>query len=395
MFKPLNRFKAIPQKHTSPWIIYLIVFGLTLHLTPALYINSSFLETIIAERTVGLIYSIASIITIFVLFFLMTKSLKKFGNYKTFIGTMIIEFIALALLAIAPSAPVVIIAFMVHFITTSVAYMSIDIFLEDGAKEESMGGTRGILLSTVAVAFAVGPLISGKILETGMFWLVYVLGMVMLSIVIFVSMMKLRNFKDPEYLKVNKEVILNNVFVHKNIYFAMQTGFMLRFFYAWMIIYSPLLLRGIGFDWSQTGLILAIGLIPFIFLDAPLGIMADKYHSERTLLSIGFIIMSLSCFAIFFAPPILNIFMWSSIIFFGRIGAAFLETASESYLFKNIKSNDLSVLTFFRTIRPVAYVIAPIIASILIPFFGIEGLFLVLGGYLLYGLRYSLAIKRI
>ena len=395
MLRPSKRYKKKPKHNISPWMIYFIVFGLTLHATPALYVNSSFLETIVQQKTVGLIYSLASILTVFVFLLGVTRLLKYIGNYKTFIATLLLEFVALGVLALAPSTPLVIIAFITHFVTTAVAFMSIDIFLEDGAKDESTGGMRGILLSTSSVAFIIGPLVSGKILETGAYWLVYVLGMVILSFVIILSMMKLNKFKDPKYDEVTKDKIVEDVFVHKNVYFAMQVGFMLRFFYAWMVIYSPIFLRGLGFDWSQTGIILAAGLLPFIILEAPLGMLADKYHAERTHMSIGFVIMSISCFIIFFAPQIPNMMMWIGIIFLSRIGAAFLEVSSESYLFKNVKSDDLPVLTFFRTMRPIAYVIAPLIASVVISIFGIETLFLILGVYLIYGLRYSLVMKKI
>jgi hypothetical protein len=98
--------------------------------------------------------------------------------------------------------------------------------------------------------------------------------------------------------------------------------------------------------------------------------------------------------AIYFAPEVKSILLWSSIIFIGRIGASLLEVSSESYLFKNIKSDDLPVLTFFRTIRPISYVLAPIVASILIPTIGLKGLFLVLSLYLIYGLRYSFSMQK-
>jgi MFS family permease len=394
MLKPIKRHHKKPKHKISPWMIYLIVFGLTLHLSPALYINSSFLETVVQEKTVGFIYSLASIITVFVFFFIMTRMLRRFGNYKSFMGVLFLEFISLGFLALAPSATVVILAFIIHFITTSIGFMCVDIFLEDGSKDESTGGMRGVLLSTSSIAFGVGPFVSGIILETGSFWLVYVLGMVILAFVIIASMMKLRDFQDPEYAPVTKKKIVEDVFVHKNVYFAMQVGFILRFFYAWMIIYSPIFLRGLGFDWNETGLILAIGLIPFIILEAPLGVLADKYHSEKTQMAFGFIIMSLSSMAIYFAPEVKSILLWSSIIFIGRIGASLLEVSSESYLFKNIKSDDLPVLTFFRTIRPISYVLAPIVASILIPTIGLKGLFLVLSLYLIYGLRYSFSMQK-
>lgn len=395
MFKPAKRYRKDPKHPIKHWVIYTIVFFLTLHLTPALYMNSSFLETIVSEEKVGLIYSLASILTVFVFLFVITKLLNKIGNYKTFMSMLFLEFGALLALSFSSNMWIIILAFVVHFITTAVMYMCVDIFLEDGSEDESTGGIRGVLLTTGSIAFMLGPLISGKILGTGSFWVIYVFGLIILSLVIIMSMMKLGSFKDPKYEKVTKERMVNDVFVHKNVYFAMQVGFILRFFFAWMVIYSPIFLREIGFNWTETGLILGIGLIPFIILETPIGKLADKYHAERSQMTTGFIIMSLACFAIFFAPEVKSVLLWSAIIFVSRIGASFLEVSSESYLFKNIKSDDLPVITFFRTIRPIAYVISPIIASVLIPFVGTKGLFLVLAVYLLYGLRYSLVMKKL
>jgi hypothetical protein len=50
-------------------------------------------------------------------------------------------------------------------------------------------------------------------------------------------------------------------------------------------------------------------------------------------------------------------------------------------------------MSFYRTVRPIAYVIAPIAASLLFVALDLKGLFVILGILMLYGIRHSLALE--
>ncbi len=80
-------------------------------------------------------------------------------------------------------------------------------------------------------------------------------------------------------------------------------------------------------------------------------------------------------------------------LFITRIGAAMIEVMNETYFFKKIDGHSSSVLSFFRITRPIAYVVAPLIASITLYFVSFKYSFIVLAVIVLCGLKYSLALK--
>ena len=104
-----------------------------------------------------------------------------------------------------------------------------------------------------------------------------------------------------------------------------------------MVIYTPIYLHEyIGFGWDKIGIIFSIMLLPFVILDFPLGKLSDKI-GEKKMLMAGFLIMTSSVLAIpLMTEPLL--WLWAVILFMTRVGAATIESLSESYFFKVIKN---------------------------------------------------------
>lgn len=380
------------EKVITPITVYALVFLFTLHLTPAIYINSSFLETFVSNSTVGLIYTIASAITA-LMFFVTRPILNKVGNKKFFIVALALELVALITLALAPSKELVIGAFIVSFTTTALCFFNLDIFLESISKDSETGSIRGIYLTSLNSAFIIGPLISGFLIKGDAFNRIYILGAILLLPVLYMTIHYLKPFKDPKYtrpefwktsLKIWKNINLHNIF---------SCAFLMRFFFSWMVIYTPIYLHQvIGFDLSTTSLIISIGLLPFVLLEGILGKLADTKFGEKEILSIGFVITSLATLSIsFISTP--NVAVWMGILFMTRVGASMIEVMTETYLFKKIDAKDINTMSIYRTVRPIAYVVGPLTAAILLQFIGFKFIFVVLALVLISGLRYSLRIK--
>ena len=203
----------------------------------------------------------------------------------------------------------------------------------------------------------------------------------------------LHDFKDPKYTKVpilkTIKVFIKNKSLSK-IYFI---NLLLKFFFAWMVIYTPLYLHDyLGFDWKQLGLIFTIMLIPFVLLDYPLGRLSDKI-GEKKLLIAGFATTIIFTLMIPFVE-MKEVWIWAIILFGTRTGAATLEVMAESYFFKEITDRNSDEISFFRNTYPLSFVIAPIIAIpvlLLTPSF--EYIFFVLGAIMLSGLFITLRLK--
>jgi MFS family permease len=167
----------------------------------------------------------------------------------------------------------------------------------------------------------------------------------------------------------------------------------LRIFYAGMVVYTPIYLHEyIGFAWSEIGVMFTIMLLPFVLLEYPLGKMADSRFGEKEILSAGFICMALFT-AILSFVSLPSLILWTALLFMTRIGASAVEIMSETYFFKKIDWGDSNLLSFFRIVDPIAYIITPLVVSVLIYFFDFRWVFLALSVIVLFGLRYSLSIK--
>lgn len=167
----------------------------------------------------------------------------------------------------------------------------------------------------------------------------------------------------------------------------------LKLFFVWMIIYTPLYLNSyLNLGWDKIGIIFTIMLIPFVLVDYPLGKISDKI-GEKKLLITGFAISALFTLII---PMIVEpaVWVWALILFGTRVGAAVIEVMSESYFFKNEREENADVLSFFRNTTPVSYIIAPLCAIpilLLVPSF--KYMFFVLGAVMFLGLFLTLRLK--
>lgn len=373
-------------------IIYLAGFLFSIAIALVSYINSSFLEKYVGENYVGLIYILASIATVLGLL-KMPKILTHFGNRVTILLSLTLVFASFVLLSLNNNVLVVILSFILYFASIGFIISSLDIFIEDFSKNSSIGKLRGFYLMIINFAWIVAQIISGSVIEKISFQGIYLLGAGFIILTILIFIFFLRDFKDPEYRKISISKALKSFIQNKSIFKIYFSNLILQFFYAWMVIYTPIYLHEhIGFSWENIGIIFAIMLIPFVLLDFPLGKLSDKI-GEKKMLAAGFSIISLSVVAIpLITEPIF--WIWALILFITRIGAATIEVMNESYFFKIVNEKDADEISFFRNASSVSYVIAPLLAIpilFLTPSF--EYLFLILGAVLLIGLFIVLQLK--
>jgi MFS family permease len=381
-------------------LIYLLIFLFTLHFTPATYVESTFLENLVGSKNVGFIFSIASVITIIGIA-IVRKIIRAVGNYKTFLSALIIEFVALFVLSISLFVEsnifwnsIFIVFFIIGFIARSIAFFNFDIFTEHLSKDSETGGVRGTFLTSLNFAFVIGPLLSGMIINNDSdIGKVFALGCLILLPVIHITIKYFKNFEDNKYQEYNFGETFWYVLKKDDLRRIFICNFLLFFFYSWMIIYTPIYLHEkIGFGLGQVATLIGIGLIPFLLLQFYLGKLADTKYGEKEILTTGLIITGLSTILITFIPFKIFI-LWAIILFITRIGASMVETMVEIYLFKKVNAKNLDIISMYRAVRPVAYIVAPLLASFILIFLDIKYLFIFLGIIMLTGVLASLKIK--
>ena len=265
-----------------------------------------------------------------------------------------------------------------------------DVFLERFSADKETGAIRGVFLTVLNLAILLGPLTTGIILKDDNYGGVFLISAIFLIPALFITVWKLRSFQDPvyriaPYARVIKEVLLAK---HPNdeVRHAFLASLLLKFFYSWMVIYTPLYLHAyVGFNWSEIGVMLTIMLVPFVLFELPMGYLADTKVGEKKIMASGFFIMSLFTASLFFitAP---SFYVWAALLFCTRIGASFVEITSESYFFKHVKSEDTETLSVFRDTGPIASIAAPLLASLLLLAFPMQYLFIILAFIMLLGL---------
>ena len=138
-------------------------------------------------------------------------------------------------------------------------------------------------------------------------------------------------------------------------------------------------------EWEKIGIIFTFMLVPFVLLQYPAGILADKKIGEKEMIIAALVIMGLSTFSIFFINST-SIIIWIAILFLTRIGASLLEILRDSYFYKRIDGYDVDIVEFFRTSRSVGFIAASIVSGILFLFLPMKFAFIIIAIVVLSGL---------
>ena len=345
-------------------IIYLAGFLFSIPVALTSYINSSLLEQFINPLFVSAIYIISSLLTIFGLF-KMPKILTRHGNKFTIILFSFISALSFVLMALGGKSYIVVSMFVVNFIANNFIFASLDIFLEDLTGKSRDGRLRGLYLTIINSAWVIAQLISGSIIAKSSFSGIYLLSALFTLLVPLVIWLALKNFQDPEYKKVSVWKTVKFFVKNKNISKIYFLNLILNFFFAWMVIYTPIYLHDyIGLPWDKIGIIFTIMLLPFVLLQFSFGKMSDRV-GERKLLRFGFLTSAIFTFLIpFITEP--KIFLFALVLFMTRVGAATIEVMCDSYFFKVVDEEDVEAISFFRNTRPVSYIIAPLVAIVVL-----------------------------
>ena len=327
-----------PKISRALFILYLVGFLFALNQALPAYISSTFLAGFAAEKIVGLIYTIASAVTI-VLFFILPRLLRQFGNYRLAFWLLVLNGISMLGLAGTHSFSLAAGFFILNFIVVSLLIFNLDIFLESYSRDSQTGSIRGVYLTVINSAWVFSPLLVGFILSDGDYWKIYLAGALLILPALFLLRGGFRKFSDPPYKNIAIILALKNIWRQRDLFRIFSVSFLLGFFYTWMIIYTPIYLHEhLGFSWQTIGLIFTIMLLPFVLTETPLGKLADKKWGEKEILSLGFVVMALATAAMAFVN-LPSAALWATLLFITRIGASAIEVMSDTYFFKKVQSS--------------------------------------------------------
>ena len=357
------------MRNNRLWLVYLTGFFLAVHFASVSYINSSLISQYVSSSVLSLLYVCASTITIGLLV-ASPLLLRKFGSVFVFLSFILIEIIATISLGYA-SIPILVIAFfLIHVSAGPVLSLCLDINLEGEIDSEKTTGIKRSLLLTISnIAWVVSPLALVFLVNQNVFSKVYLLSGSVLIILFFIVKLFFKNTKTATVTESNIFKNIKLLKKHKDRARIIGSQFMLNTYYAWMVIYLPILLiQEIVIRWSEIGNLFVFMFLPFVIFQLPAGFLADKKTGGKELLVCGFIIMFIS--TLFLSTIKTPVFwVWAITLFATRVGAGMTEVANESYFFKHVKEEDTGLISIFRIVRPLAYITAPLLVLPIINIF--------------------------
>lgn len=363
--------------------IILVAFFIAMEAALLAYITSSFLEQYIDIQYLGYVFVTANIISS-ILILKLSKWVTKLGRYKIFFIFFFAHLLSLIGLASAKTRASAIISFLFYAVTLFVIYIGIDIFTETFSCDESTGSIKGKQLTVRNLAWVSAPIIAGYLLAAYGFNLLFLIAGIMVFVA-FTIFLKLKGNYDQDHVKIKLLESWKKIKRNKNLSPIILGGLWLEIFFAFMIIYMPLYLRQIGLEWTQIGLIFTIMLSAFVIFQYPAGWLADNKYGEKEILMFGFLLAGVTTCLIFFINSTV-VWVWAVALFINRIGISLIQVMDESYFYKQIDGRDIDLINFFRLMRPIGYIITPLIASIVLAFYPLQYIFLFLGIFMLSGL---------
>lgn len=372
--------------------LFLSNIFVSFHYALVIYTNSSLLKIYFTESQISSLYVIGSILNV-ILLLNVSKILERISNYAFASLVILIELLAVFGLVFFSTPLLVAICFVTHLTAISVLLFSMDVFVESVSNDETITGSiRGTYLTITNIMIVLAPLSISFLIKGSDYSLVYIISS-LLMIPLYFLIKKFKYVKEIKIHHIKIQQTVREYIKSKDLYNIFIAHTLLQLFYGFMVIYMPIYLQKyIQFSWSEIGVIFTIMLLPFVLFELPVGEMADDKYGEKEFLTIGFLIMGLFTLVISFLV-VKSFWIWAVILFMTRVGASLVEVSTESYFFKKVTKEQTDVISLFRVSRPLALVLAPIIATVALQFISFQYIFVLVGTIMLIGTHYSLALK--
>lgn len=338
-----------------------------------IYILSTYFSVIAESNSVGIFY-FAAYSGVFLCLFFLQPLIRRIGRAHALYLSLGVSMAASAVLAATASPLYSIVAALLLIIATNVTWVALDIMLESFSQDKISGSIRGLYLTIMNAGLLAAPFLSLKTLDMFSYSGIFVTLMIGYTIVFLITLLGFRTDNKVFQQKLQFGSTLKKMLRERNLLRIYHVSFALEFFYALMIVYTPIYLRSLQFSWDDIGIIFTMMLIPFVMLQYPLGVLADRYFGEKEMLMGSIGIAALATLALPFLHST-SLVIWGIALFLTRVGIAGIEILRDSYFYKQIDGNDMNVIAFFRTTRPLANIVAAVLSVGILALFPIQSIF--------------------
>jgi len=349
--KFFKRLVAIQFLTALTWALLSVVFPLLLK------------QKFGSDQAVSLLFSLFYLVSL-VTFLGAVGLIKKLHQRRSFDIALIVTPAILLLLGLATSNVEIIILYSLGTVLFNIYVFNLTSYLARLLPKDILTEQNSKLGAIQNAAWVVGPLLGGLIAakfgDPTVFYAAMVVSLTaFLALPIFgmprapVSEATSNPFSNlAEFFKVRFRVQ------------AFINGLGLEFIYgSWFLL--TLYLYDQKLSLTKIGLITAIASLPWIILEIPIGKIAGKKISEPRLFQIGYGIIAVMMILM---GLVKNVWIFSGFYFLAVVGSCFIEQISTPFFIKQIKPTDGHLLSVFLTKAPIARLIAPLCASLLLTF---------------------------
>ncbi|MHB8903561.1 MAG: MFS transporter [Patescibacteria group bacterium] len=387
-----NKIQATKNKKNLS-ILYLLAFLLAISTALPAYIQSNFLKQFVSLNTLSLFFIVANIGTIIAIS-VFPNLIKKVNNYFLTKITLLVYGGSLLGLTLASSPSAVLINIILYIISSNLLWINMDVLVESFSANNITGKIRALYFTFMNLGWIFSPLLSSYLISLGGYILTFFVAAILVIPVLLIFLYQAKNLKDNiKYSKEKFSAVLKKMWTNKNLRGILFVALLLNLFFSSAVVYIPIYLHeNLGMGWNVLGPIFSIMLIPFILIEIPAGIIADKYLGEKELLFTGFTIITVSLFLFYFVDTPIA-WLWAIILFTSRVGAALVEAMREAYFFKIIDAKDVDYINIFRMTGPLGYIIGAGLSIITTLFFPLQYLFLIVTIIMLSSFFFVFSIK--
>lgn len=375
-------------------ILYSAGFFLALANALPAYINSSMIEGVVNIKYVSFYFISANVVTFFAMLF-FPNIIRKVGNFVSAKLMIALGIVSSLVLAFSPAPLYLFIFFITTWVATNLLWNNMDIFVESFTSDCNTGRTRAIYFSVTNLGWILSPFIASLLVRgEHNYGLVYLSSAILIMAFFAVIMLnKKKVHRQIRYDKIKIKATMIDFWKNLNLRGIYFCSFFLNLFFNSAVVFVPIYLHtNLGFDWGALGIMFSIMLIPFVLVEIPAGIIADKYLGEKELTYIGMGILVISLLLFFFVEST-NPFIWGAILFFSRIGAALIEAMREARFFKIVDAKNVSHINFLRTSYPLGYLVGSGLGVLILMFYPIQYFFLFLAVLFLYSFYFVYIIQ--
>jgi MFS family permease len=369
----------------SPRVILFVGnFFFSIFTALTIYILLPFLSAFMPHMYAGLVVAAGGLVAV-ALFPALPQLVARYGAQQLALVFALAEMIALFALAAAPGAIAGALLVIITVALQPFISYELDLLLEatDGDKG-TMGRVRTIFLTAWNFGALAAPLLLGAILDsTNDYNRIFLAAAA--TLVPFVVLFAARTLPKgaPPKLSHMRDT-LTCVSCDRDLAAVTFAHFLLYLFYIWAALYIPIYLHNVlGFSWADLGWMFSVMLIPYALLEYPAGWIADKILGDKELLFAGFIIAGASLAAFSILTPFSSLTLVLTLLVASRVGAALVESMTEGHFFRRVSKEDINSMSIFRGIWPLANVIGPVAASLILFLGNFQILFALTGGFIL------------